>query len=188
MLKQNAIRIGAVVAACTATSLFSTGCRALPGMGMFASRGPSAEALAGAGPSTTYPVPPSHTATPEAIASVAGGTALPATNSEADSITAQVAGIEISPGYALSAGAQPGATGPNMAAAEANGVYSVKNTDAVPSFAANPSSKPPSFSPDAPTSTSEQPTGYTFGSKALTPKPTYAERFRFFINNETDSH
>ena len=54
----------------------SLGCRS--GLSWpLASRGPSSEALAGQGPSTTYPVPPSHQSTPQAIASVAGGTATP---------------------------------------------------------------------------------------------------------------
>ena len=99
----------------------------MPGAGLFASRGPSADALAGNGPTTTYPVPPSHGATPESLASIAGGTAAPAGSAAAESATAQVAGIEISPGYALAAGADPATAGPNMAAAEANGVYSFGN-------------------------------------------------------------
>jgi len=57
----------------------STGCRSgMPKMNMFGmSKEPSAETLAGSGPSVTYPAPPSSAASPEAIASVAGGTAIP---------------------------------------------------------------------------------------------------------------
>ncbi|MEM1069232.1 MAG: hypothetical protein AAGI63_10075 [Planctomycetota bacterium] len=137
MLKQNAIRAGLIVA-CTATSVLSTGCRSFPGAGMFARRGPSAEALAGSGPTTTYPVPPSHTANPEAIASIAGGTAVPNAPSAAESATAQVAGIEISPGFALPAGSDP--AGVNMAAAQANGAFSPEDAGAAPppSFVSNP--------------------------------------------------
>lgn len=172
MLKQNAVRTCAVIAACTATTLISTGCRSMPGAGLFASRGPSAEALAGSGPSTTYPVPPSHTATPEAIASIAGGTAAPRTPSGAESATAQVAGIEISPGYALPAGANPNAGTTNMAAAAANGAYARTGNPAAspPSFATSPS-PPTATSPSAPATSLGSPSGYAFGSKALTPKP-----------------
>ncbi|MEE2937658.1 MAG: hypothetical protein VYA84_16835 [Planctomycetota bacterium] len=193
MLKQYAIRTGAVVAACTATLLVSTGCRSMPGAGLFASRGPSADALAGNGPTTTYPVPPSHAATPESLASIAGGTAPPAGSAAAESATAQVAGIEISPGYALAAGADPATAGPNMAAAEANGVYSLSNSTAgsPPSFAASPvpnsMDAPNSMGPQAGMTVpprmgtpsdanaavaSSMPSGYTFGNKALTPKTT----------------
>ncbi|MCP4888019.1 MAG: hypothetical protein GY904_15560 [Planctomycetaceae bacterium] len=199
MLKQYAIRTGAVVAACTATLLVSTGCRSMPGAGLFASRGPSADALAGNGPTTTYPVPPSHGATPESLASIAGGTAAPAGSTAAESATAQVAGIEISPGYALAAGADPATAGPNMAAAEANGVYSLSNNTAgsPPSFAASPAPNsmgvpnsmgapnsmgvpagmtvPPGMgTPSDATAAvaSDMPSGYTFGNKALTPKTT----------------
>lgn len=171
MLKQKAIRTCAVIAACTTTTVLFTGCRAMPGAGLFAARGPSAEALAGTGPSTTYPVPPSHTATPEAIASIAGGTATPSARSVPESETSQVAGIEISPGYALPAGADP--SGVNMAAAEANGAYSLSGTAAAPTFAATTPTTAPGLG--QPT---QQPSGYTFGSKALTPKstqPAYAQ-------------
>ena len=68
----------AAAAFIVAVPISTGGCRsAWP----LASRGPSAEALAGAGPTRTYPVPPSHQATPQAIASIAGGTAAPPTAS-----------------------------------------------------------------------------------------------------------
>ena len=66
-----------LLSASAALVLLSTGCRSsMPRMNLFSfgSR-PSAEDLAGSGPTTTYPAPPSASATPNAIASVAGGTA-----------------------------------------------------------------------------------------------------------------
>ncbi len=64
-----------VLTTCMSLVVMSTGCRSGKSMNMFSLRGePSPEALAGSGPTTTYPVPPSESATPEAIASVAGGT------------------------------------------------------------------------------------------------------------------
>ena len=65
--------VATVVLAATAI-IPMAGCRS-GGMNLFARKGPSAEALAGTGPTTTYPVPPSASATPTAIASTAGGTA-----------------------------------------------------------------------------------------------------------------
>lgn len=126
---------------------------------MFGLRGkPSAEALAGSGPTTTYPAPPSATATPQAIASIAGGTAEPTTPAaKPESRTAQVAGFDVSPGYATPA-ANPTPT--NMAAAKANGIYSgTKSAD---------------FGPPAVPKTTpvgHKPSGYSFGSKTKAPKP-----------------
>ncbi len=55
------------------------GCRSgVPGFGRFAKKSePSAELLAGSGPTATYPVPPSHTATPSPIDSIVAGTGTP---------------------------------------------------------------------------------------------------------------
>ncbi|WP_146400664.1 hypothetical protein [Planctomycetes bacterium CA13] len=123
---------------------------------MFARRSePSAEALAGAGPTTTYPAPPSASATPEAIASVAGGTAgstikpeIPGINSQQD----QIASLGISPGYAVPASA-------NMSAAEANGFTG--------------GSKSASYASTNPTGATTS--GYQFGKKTFTPKTTLPE-------------
>ncbi len=138
---------------CAAATLMSTGCRSMPGMKMFAGRSePSAEALAGTGPSKTYPAPPSTTATPEAIASVAGGTAPPAMGKKPGAVTAQVAGYNITPGYATPASTTSSTSNDsttNMAAAQANGVYG--------GYA------PPSL-------TQAKPSGYTFGNSNFTPK------------------
>ena len=132
--------------------LSSAGCRSgMPGMRMFGmNRGePSPEALAASGPSTSYPPPPSASATPEAIASVAGGTAVPVTPGVPE--TAQVAGIGRGPGYAQQAST-------NLSAAQANG-FGV--------------TQPAGFSGSrAYTAPSTKPSGYSFGAKSFTPKPT----------------
>lgn len=65
----------AALAACVIATLPATGCRSgRPSWNMFSRGEPSAEVLAGSGPTTTYPSPPSSRAAPEAIASIAGGT------------------------------------------------------------------------------------------------------------------
>lgn len=56
----------------------TTGCRSMPGYSLFSwGRTPSPESMASAGPAVTYPTPPNANTTPESIASVAGGTAIP---------------------------------------------------------------------------------------------------------------
>ncbi|TWT74901.1 hypothetical protein [Allorhodopirellula solitaria] len=75
----------AALAACVIATLPATGCRTgKSSWNLFSRSEPSAEVLAGSGPTTTYPSPPSAHATPEAIASVAAGTstAKPPTGSE----------------------------------------------------------------------------------------------------------
>jgi hypothetical protein len=134
--------------------LASTGCRSTPYRNPFAFRTqPSAETLAGNGPTATYPAPPSASATPEAIASVAGGTAAPTQRPVTPSQPKdELAGIDISPGYATPA-SSPAANPTNLAAAQANGIFHDK---------ANATTE----NPVTPAS------GYAFGSKALTPKST----------------
>lgn len=66
----------AALTACVIATLPAVGCRSgKPSWNMFSRSEPSAEVLAGSGPTTTYPSPPSSRARPEAIASIAGGTA-----------------------------------------------------------------------------------------------------------------
>lgn len=154
MLNRNSKRTFILVASCAASALVMTGCRSMPGAGMLGMRGePSAEALAGNGPTVTYPAPPSASATPEAIASVAGGTgssqrsADPSPTFSGSPTTAQVAGFDISPGYATQA--------TNMAAAEANGIATQTESKLSSTTTAPPSSATSS---------------YAFGAKAFTPK------------------
>ena len=121
----------------------------MPGMNLFGMRSePSAAALAGTGPSTTYPAPPSASATPEAIASIAGGTSIPVSPGEPEASGTQIAGFESpanpAPSSSLAASSNL-PSGTNMSAAQANGF----NTPA-------------------------QPAGYAFGGKAFTPKPDAA--------------
>lgn len=149
MLNKSSTLRNVLLTACAAAAFLSTGCRSMPGSSLFGMRSePSAEALAGSGPTTTYPAPPSASATPQSIESIAGGTAAPRTSpvNSPSSATAQVAGIDISPGYATPA--------TNMAAAQANGIY---RGAASSDF-------------QTPKTTTKGPSGYTFGSKALTPK------------------
>ncbi len=66
----------AALVACVIAGLPAMGCRSgRSSWNMFSRSEPSAEVLAGSGPTTTYPAPPSTRAQPEAIASIAGGTA-----------------------------------------------------------------------------------------------------------------
>jgi hypothetical protein len=163
MLNKQAKHACVWMVACTAVAVVSTGCRNMSGRGMFGWRGePSAETLAGSGPTVTYPAPPSESATPEAIASIAGGTAVPSnqpqTPSSPGAATAQVAGINVTPGYAtpaanLAPSSPPPSTPTNLAAALANGIVA-------PGGAAAPGGGYKKTSPLA-----AKPSGYTFGSK-----------------------
>ncbi|MFG0267173.1 MAG: hypothetical protein ACF8AM_18790 [Rhodopirellula sp. JB055] len=102
----------AAIGFCVTASIAATGCRSgRPSLNLFGMRGePSAETLAGTGPTLTYPQPPSSQATPNAIASVAGGTA-PAAPS-----------------------GTPGDSTPNMYAATSTaGLPTVNSTPGVPS-------------------------------------------------------
>jgi hypothetical protein len=157
MLNKNKTHRWLLALLCVAALTATSGCRSMPGRNMFGIRsGPSAEALAGNGPTSTYPAPPSASATPEAIASIAGGTGGPSNSKGSpaggpetkSATTAQVAGFDISPGYATPAS---GAGQPNMSAAQANGIYN--------NGASGGSGKSVAAA-----------SGYTFGSKALTPK------------------
>ena len=135
----------------------STGCRSgMSRMNLFGARSePSAELLAGSGPTTTYPSPPSESATPQAIASIAAGTSgskndpITSPASGGSSETAQVAGLDIDPGYVAPASSSDPVT--NMAAAQANGIFTGKT----PNNYASATSKSPSA-----------PSGYQYGSKS----------------------
>jgi hypothetical protein len=91
-----------------------TGCRSsMPKFNMFGFKSePSADALAGSGPTTTYPLSPSSAVSPEAIASAAAGTGAPS------GLTPQTSNIAstTTPGSLA-------ATPTNQAAAAANGFY-----------------------------------------------------------------
>ncbi len=151
-----------VLATCLSTTVAFTGCRSGKGMNLFSFRSePSPEALAGDGPTTTYPTPPSATATPEAITSLAGGTGSPTTTpitspSTGQSPTAQVAALGNTPGYIKPATQ-------NMSAAQANGFMGTKGAGFSP-----PPAKTPAITPAAPTPEVTTPktttSGYQFGT------------------------
>ncbi len=90
----------------------STGCRSGSTWNAWSwGKKPSPEALAGEGPSSTYPLPPSHSSNPTAIASVAGGTAEP-------NKTSQQLANNASPAATVT---DSQAAAPNYSAAAANG-------------------------------------------------------------------
>jgi len=148
-----------------AATLVMTGCKSglppmpkMPKFGMMGfKREPSPEALAGVGPTTTYPLSPSAGITPEAIASTAGGTAAP---SGIKPQTSNVAGMS-SQG---AAGVQPGM---NNAAAAANGFYGASGRPATggtpASFASN------TTVPTVPTGVTG---GFSYGQNPALAKPT----------------
>ena len=153
MLK-NTKRTIVVVTTCTLAGMVSSGC-SMSGRNLLTlqKKDPPAEVLAESGPSSIFPAPPSSQVTPKAIASVAGGTAAPAASTPLPSSQpAQFAGLSASPGYSAS----PSPTAPNLAAAQANGIYGNAATQSV------------GF--QSPASPGAKPSGYTFGNKALTPK------------------
>ncbi len=147
---RNTKRTILVVTTCTLAGMVSSGC-SMSGRNLLTlqKKDPPAEVLAESGPTSSFPVPPSSQVSPNAIASVAGGTASPATNA---SQPEQFSGLSASPGYTAS----PPPTASNLAAAQANGIYG------------NAATKSVGF--QTPASPSTKPSGYTFGNKALTPK------------------
>lgn len=120
---------------------------------------PSAEMLAGSGPSMTYPSPPSASASPEAIASIAGGTAVPDSTSPNPTApsgfgtpSTQVASLNKNVTGAI-----------NSAAAKANGFGTA------PTYA---SSTTPSATPSAPSSYSAP--SYATSSSGSSTTPSMA--------------
>tara|TARA_R110002049_G_scaffold72490_2_gene187037 strand:- start:7487 stop:8428 length:942 start_codon:yes stop_codon:yes gene_type:complete len=146
MFRNRYTQIHWTVSASIIVTLCSTGCRSgMSRMNMFGLKSePSAEMLAGNGPTMTYPAPPSESATPQAIASIAAGTTSssdgPITSpaSVADTATAQVAGLDIDPGYVAPASSDSPVS--NMAAAQANGIFNAK----APSYASAANTAAPS--------------------------------------------
>jgi len=143
-----------------AATLLMTGCKSgmpkMPKFGMMGfKREPSPEALAGVGPTTTYPLSPSAGVTPEAIASTAGGTAAP---SGIKPQTSNIAGMSTQGATA----AQPGV---NNAAAAANGFYGASGRPAT-------SGTPASFaSNSAPTEPTGATGGFSYGQNPALAKP-----------------
>ena len=143
----NLIFVLALTALCA-----TTGCRSMPGYSLLTwGQKPSTELMASAGPAVTYPTPPSVNSTPESIASVAGGTAIPDFEVDEGELTTQrFASSSEVPGY--------GEPVNNLAAARANG-YAAPDADSSVSRVL----------PSADTAISA-----TFGDRAITPKPNAA--------------
>ena len=154
-----------------AVTVLMTGCKSglppmpkMPKFNMFGfKREPSPEALAGVGPTTTYPLSPSAGMTPEAIASAAGGTAAP---SGIKPQTSNIAGMP-APGMSGMGMAPQGAgaaqPGMNNAAAAANGFYGAGGRPTTGGTAATFASNP------APTGATG---GFSYGQNPALAKPT----------------
>lgn len=159
------------------TLTLGSGCRS-GGLNLFASKGPSAEALAGTGPTTTYPAPPSASATPQAIASIAGGTTGPTAGSPGPSTSLAAASANGFPGQpagfrsgieALSpAPANVGGSGISSGGSLASG----GNSPAVPNYASSAyASKSTSPTPTAPGGVTPKP-GQTASSNLASGLPS----------------
>ncbi len=160
-----------VLTGCVALAVVTTGCRSGKSGSMFSFRNePSPEALAGNGPTTTYPTPPGASATPEAIASVAGGTANPSDapiTPAAMSATAKVAGLDVTPGYVTPASQ-------NMAAARANGFPASTVSHTIGTQPQNPPPISPGVMTPPVTAPKTSPSsGYQFGTNPAAPKSSY---------------
>jgi hypothetical protein len=146
----------AVAAVCLSAAVASGGCRSsTPGWNSFGwKKEPSPDAIAGVGPTTTYPLSPSATATPNAINSVAASPA---------GMQPQTANLAISGlGQQSPAGQAAGATSP--AAAVANGY------PGYPGYAAaQTASSAKSASQPAPAGAVASNGGYVFGQNAAMP-------------------
>lgn len=159
-------RLGFMAAICLPSLIIGAGCKssmptvampsrpswAKPNWGAFGfNREPSADTLAGMGPTTTYPVSPSAGATPAPIESVAASPA-----GVKPQTTGQVAGIAPAATSLAATNTQPSAT-TNSAAAQANGYAGPK-----PSYATSQPTNPGG----------QQPSGYLAGqSPVASPAP-----------------
>ncbi|MCC9602789.1 hypothetical protein LOC67_19740 [Stieleria sp. JC731] len=167
MPNRKQLRTQLLVTGCAAMVACSTGCRsAMPKWNMFGFRkAPSAEMLAGNGPSHTYPAPPSSSATPMAIASNAAGTS----DMVADAgKTPGVGTAGFNPGVPTAGPTSPAA---NMAAAQANGFALASGPAASQSGPAHYSLSS-NVSTDKNSSVPAIPAGYQFGTKATPPGAT----------------
>ncbi|KAA5545344.1 hypothetical protein FYK55_06725 [Roseiconus nitratireducens] len=167
MQKRTKLQQRLLLAGCATAMFASTGCRSgMPSWNMFGSRNqPSAEMLAGNGPSTTYPAPPSESATPHAIASVAGGTQgdSPTTSiASADTPISKGAPDDPVTGFDVAA-SNSSAAGANLAAARANG-FDVASTSGASNYASQASASSTSNA-----SVPAIPAGYKYGTRAESP-------------------
>lgn len=171
MQKRTKLQQHLLVVTCAATVGAAAGCRsAMPKWNLFGSRHtPSAETLAGQGPTTTFPTPPSESASPMAIASVAGGTAAPSVESR----VATAGGNQPITGFDTAANRNPAAAPKtNLSAAAANG-FALASGKAANSAAA---AQLPGYAPGSATSGSPGtsavpalPAGYQYGTRKDAP-------------------
>ncbi|MCA9138118.1 MAG: hypothetical protein KDB00_15205 [Planctomycetales bacterium] len=173
MQKQTKLSHPLLIAGCAGMILVSTGCRsAMPKWNMFSWRStPSAETLAGNGPSVTYPAPPGESATPDAIVSYAGGTAeLPDRNAVAS----------VNPDLPVT-GFDPTADTVNRAAAQSNGFNLASGRTANAPTTGLASYAKPGSGIAAPTGNNSTipavPTGYKFGTKTSTATTSSGSRY-----------
>ncbi|MCS7465316.1 hypothetical protein NZK35_01350 [Stieleria sp. ICT_E10.1] len=168
MQKRTKLKQQLLIAGCAGMIVTVSGCRsAMPKWNMFSWRSaPSAETLAGAGPTITYPTPPGESATPEAIASVAGGTGGPATRNIVTA-SAQSPNSPVT-GFDAVAAANRTASATNRAAAQANGfnVASSPSTGGVSAARLPGYPNPDAAAPGNHSSVPAIPAGYQFGTNA----------------------
>lgn len=175
MQKRTKLERQLLIAGCAGLIFASTGCRsAMPKWNMFSWRStPSAETLAGNGPTITYPAPPSESATPDAIASVAGGTTGSVPETRIASSTQSPSSAMEDFDNAVSA-ANRATTPVNPAAAQANGFSFASSR--TPSTAA--ASTAPGYAgvesatTDNHSSVPSIPAGYQFGTRSTSASPT----------------
>ncbi len=160
--KSNVLRrlaLGGVALAVTA----STGCKtapSLPGASLFGwKKTPSAETLAGQGPTTTYPSAPSTAFTPNAIASNAAGTGQ-------ESLSTSLNPSDIATGVPTTAAQSNGFTGLAPNGTPATG-YAASGTASPAGYTATP----PSYAQIPPTPSSAQSSNIPSYAAATQPAP-----------------
>jgi hypothetical protein len=145
-----------LVSSCAMAMMGSSGCKSGPSFPSFGwTRQPSPETLAGNGPTTTYPVPPSAGNTPTAIASKAAGTGTTANSTPTTVAAPQTGGA---PPYAAVANGYTG-FGASGTTPQPN---SLMNRQTVPGFAANaaPGTPQPASTPNTPSPTYSNPPSF----------------------------
>ena len=166
-----------IATGCALLVLTCTGCRTgkIGGMNLFGFKSePSAEHLAGSGPTVTYPVPPSESATPEAIASIAGGTVAPGP-SLSPGIRPETPAInggapDSAPSYVASAGSN-GSFGSNT---QINAQPVGFRTPSLPKPTSQPMEIPAISTPSVTMPEMPAASGYQFGSNSAASSPASA--------------
>lgn len=167
---QQALLRKILLSSCALAMMSSSGCKSgpsFPGFGW--TRQPSPETLAGNGPTTTYPVPPSASNTPSAIASKAAGTGTTASSTPTTTPQPQTGSV---PSSAAMANGYTG-FGASGAAPQPN---SLTNRQSAPGFAANPSpsSLQPSTTSNTPSPSYSNPPSFNTSPSFAGTAPSYA--------------